>query len=204
MRSNWRCLRRGAPWPDSIILAQYSFPLLLDFRKLTLMPGQSAINSRLGRSENAHFLEQFRYTIVASQLLNGHPNLNSYNPLGAHQGPSTESLQNGEHHTLGFSLIGLCSTVLSAFAVVCLIHWVRSIIQTSSSRWVVCFAYSLIGLTLFALYAFVRRQWLQYLRTQAVDSASIFITNAQSLDAATSAAITLIQEVELVSRGYRL
>lgn len=169
-----------------------------------LMCGQSAINSRLGRSENAHFLEQFRYTIVASQLLSGHANPTSYNLSSAHHGISTESPQNGENHTLGFSLVGLCSTILSAFAVVWLIHWVRSIIQTSNSRWVVCLAYGLIGITLFALYAFVRRQWLKYIRAQAVDSASLLITNAQSLDAATSAAITLIQEVELVSRGYRL
>ena len=141
---------------------------------------------------------------MASQLLSGHANPTSYNPLGAQQGPSAESSQNESDRTLGFGLIGLCSTILSAFAVAWLIHWVRGIIQTSNSRWVVCFAYCLIGVTLFALYAFVRRQWLKYLRTQAVDSASLLITNAQSLDAASSAAITLVQEVELVSRGYRL
>lgn len=141
---------------------------------------------------------------MASQLLSGHANPASYNPLSANQENLIDSPQSGGNSNIGFSWIGICSTILGAFALVWMIHWVRIVLQTSNSRWMICLAYSLIGFTLFALYAFVRRQWLQYIRTQAVDSASLLITNAQSLDAATSAAITLIQEVELVSRGYRL
>jgi hypothetical protein len=50
----------------------------------------------------------------------------------------------------------------------------------------------------------MRRQWLQYLRQQAVEGASAVVTNLQAFEASTSSALALIQEVELVSRGYRL
>ena len=64
------------------------------------------------------------------------------------------------------------------------------------------FAFALVASV--ALYAFFRRQWPQYLRSQAVDNASSLVSNTQSLIAVTSAAVLLIQEVELVSRGYRM
>ena len=54
------------------------------------------------------------------------------------------------------------------------------------------------------LYYYFRQQWLHYLRTQAIEGASSLTTNARDFDAAASAGITLIQEVELVSRGYTL
>lgn len=53
-------------------------------------------------------------------------------------------------------------------------------------------------------YAFARRQWLKYLRHQAVDAAVLLIGNAQGFDSAASASVVFIQEVELVSRGYRM
>lgn len=53
-------------------------------------------------------------------------------------------------------------------------------------------------------YAFAKRQWLKYLRHQAVEGASELVGNAQTFDSAASASIVFIQEVELVSRGYRM
>jgi hypothetical protein len=55
-----------------------------------------------------------------------------------------------------------------------------------------------------AMYAYMRRQWLQYLRREAVECAAALVTNMQAFEASTSSALALIQEVELVSRGYRL
>ena len=55
-----------------------------------------------------------------------------------------------------------------------------------------------------AVYTYMRRQWLQYLRQEAVEGASALVTNLQAFEASTSSALALIQEVELVSRGYRL
>ena len=62
----------------------------------------------------------------------------------------------------------------------------------------------IVGLLAIALYAYARRQWLQYLRRQAIESVSRFAATVQLFEAASSSIFTLIQEVELVSRGYRM
>jgi hypothetical protein len=54
------------------------------------------------------------------------------------------------------------------------------------------------------LYAYMRRQWLQYLRQQSLSEMSEFIAKAQEFDDAAAGALSLVQEVELVSRGYRM
>lgn len=64
----------------------------------------------------------------------------------------------------------------------------------------------LIIVILFATvsYAYMRRQWLQYLRQQSLAEISDLAVKAQELDSVIAAALTLVQEVELVSRGYRM
>lgn len=54
------------------------------------------------------------------------------------------------------------------------------------------------------LYYYARRQWLHFLRVRSIDNATLLTNNAQNFDATASAAFTLIQEVELVNRGYNL
>ena len=63
---------------------------------------------------------------------------------------------------------------------------------------------NIISMAALSLYAYSRRQRLHNLRVQAVEVASSFTSTAQNFDAAASAIMTLIQEVELVSRGYRV
>lgn len=53
-------------------------------------------------------------------------------------------------------------------------------------------------------YILARRQWLKYIRNEALNVARILVGNAQNLDSVVLASVSLIQEVELVSRGYRL
>jgi Mysoin-binding motif of peroxisomes len=91
-----------------------------------------------------------------------------------------------------------------AFGLVWAIHWVRGsrTIGGASGRVAIVLIVVVVLATLG--YAYVRRQWLQYLRQQTLTETRDFISKAHGLDAATSAAVTLIQEVELVSRGYRL
>ncbi|KAK7737411.1 hypothetical protein SLS53_006484 [Cytospora paraplurivora] len=52
--------------------------------------------------------------------------------------------------------------------------------------------------------AYIRQQWLKYIREQTLAEMTTFISKAQDFDSASSAAVALVQEVELVSRGYRL
>lgn len=53
-------------------------------------------------------------------------------------------------------------------------------------------------------YAYIRRQWLQYLRQQSLTDISEFVGTAHDFNTAAAGALTLVQEVELVSRGYRM
>jgi hypothetical protein len=161
---------------------------------------QKALNSRLGRADNTRFLEQFRYIIVASQLLSEH----SYGH-GSRVGsqdevtPGTDAPQRG-----AFTLTGVVLTASLAFGLVWMIDWVRGGRESTVSTGRVTIALAiLISLSALA-YAYIRRQWLQYVRQLTLAEASNFVANAQALDGTTSAAITLIQEVELVSRGYRM
>ncbi|MCJ1389271.1 hypothetical protein MMC18_002127 [Xylographa bjoerkii] len=159
----------------------------------------SALNSRLGRTENAQFLEQFRYTIIASQLFSDHSNTTAYNSYNtAREVPAEQDLQ------INFTWKGIYLTGGGAFAFVLAIHRARSIARNYSSGWGLFLASAILALAAIALYTLFRRQYLLYVRNQAIDSATSLVENAHGLDAATSAAITLVQEVELVSRGYRI
>ncbi|KAJ5285463.1 hypothetical protein N7524_000769 [Penicillium chrysogenum] len=143
----------------------------------------SALNARLARSDNERFLEQFGYVIVASQLLNEHsaPSYTSAaDVLSAKQPSALPSL------STTFGIQGAIVTAATSFL-------------------------SLVGVLLILVpavgvffYAFAKRQWLKYLRHQAVEAAGAFIGNAQGFDSAASASVVFIQEVELVSRGYRI
>lgn len=66
----------------------------------------------------------------------------------------------------------------------------------------------LVGTILFALaffaYGLCLRQYRRYARNHAIKTTSAMVSNAQSFDSAAHAASGFIQEVELVSRGYRL
>lgn len=97
---------------------------------------------------------------------------------------------------------GVVVVALAAFACVLLLHWVRVSGLVSKRRAaLVLTLYSVLAI--FA-YLYFRRQWLRYLRRNAVDTASVLTANWQSFEVSTAAALSFIQEVELVSKGYRL
>jgi hypothetical protein len=159
---------------------------------------QKAVNSRLGRADNERFLEHFRYLIVASQLLGEQSSIRTTtfpNPAnGGGPGP--------EFKVTTISPTGAVLTAATAFTLVWLIHWSRRKSGFSKARFVIVLVVFVFVATV--SYGYVRRQWLQTLRQQAVENAAALVTNLQAFEASTSSALALIQEVELVSRGYRL
>lgn len=161
---------------------------------------QSAIHSQLGRAENAKFIEHFRYILVASQLLTEH-----YGQTEAKTIPNlSPNISPEEFKAVTTSVAGAVITASTAFALVWLIHWSRDGKTNSFHKGkvsLVLMAFVLVGTV---LYGYARRQWLLYLRQQAVTAGSTLATNLQAFNSSSAAALTLIQEVELVSRGYRL
>ncbi|KAL1854558.1 hypothetical protein Plec18170_004648 [Paecilomyces lecythidis] len=159
------------------------------------------ISSRIGRNDNERFLEQFGYLIVASQLLNEHsaPSYTSaadvLSKAPAAQLPSLSET---------FGLQGVVFTAATSFSVAWLIHWSRSKSGYGFNTRRVAVLLILLPVIVLVFYAFTRRQWLKYVRHQAVEAASVLVSNARSFDSAASASVVFVQEVELVSRGYRM
>ncbi|OJD18902.1 hypothetical protein AJ78_01086 [Emergomyces pasteurianus Ep9510] len=164
---------------------------------------KAAVSTKIGKSENERFLEQFGYAIVASQLLN-EQSAPSYSTATGLLSNNTHNPDSSGTRAASFGLRGAVFTAGASFSVVWLLHWARS---RQGSGWDVrriCILIILLLAVAIAFYAFAKRQWLKYLRRQAVEVASVLVTNAQSFDSAASASVVLIQEVELVSRGYRI
>lgn len=177
------------------------------YQCLLILILQSAIHGRFGWIENAQFLEQFRYIIVASQLLNESSNPRPYQrkepPPPADHGIAQPRHQRQNERFVP-SITGLVVTGLVAFGLAWSLRSFHSRHRMGCSASMAGFiTVSLCFLTL-AMYYYLRRQMLHNLRLQAISVASTFAINAQDFDAAAAAGLTLIQEVELVSRGYSM
>lgn len=161
-----------------------------------------AVSSRIGKRDNERFLEQFGYVIVASHLLDEY-NAASHTTAAKDAQPNTPG-----HDSISFSatvgLTGAVVTAVTSFSIVGLIHWSRSRTSTGFNPRRLVILLVVLPLVGAVFYAFARRQWLRFVRQQAVQGASNFINGAQRFDSLVSSSVLFIQEVELVSRGYRM
>ncbi|RGP76346.1 proliferating cell nuclear antigen [Fusarium sporotrichioides] len=155
----------------------------------------AAVAASIDRADNAKFLEQFRYTIIASQLLSGHSG------LGQSQIGSGGPIPSSNNQDSILSTEGIIASVLAALAVAVVLSWVLGS-GVSKKRVIflllLCAAAALLG------QVHMKRQWLRYRRSQSLSEITSFVEHSHNFDSATGAALSLIQEVELVSRGYRL
>ena len=163
----------------------------------------TVLNSTLGRADNARFLEHFRYIIVASQLLNEYLDQGSLPPTIPSHGSDGASDTDGLP-SVTTSLYGAAATAIVAFALVYLIHWARNGRHGFASKSRVALVLMVFLMVAFVGYAYVRRQWLKFLRRHAVAEITSLTANWQAFEVSASSALSLIQEVELVSKGYRL
>lgn len=103
-----------------------------------------------------------------------------------------------------FTIGGVTATATIAFAFAYAIHWIRAGKGSGSTTGRVFLVITIFwGVASFA-YAYMKRQWLQYLRLRTLSETSNFVTRSHNLNSVLVASMALIQEVELVSRGYRL
>ncbi|KAI9687255.1 MAG: hypothetical protein M1822_002298 [Bathelium mastoideum] len=163
------------------------------------------INARMGHADSRRFLEHFRYIIIASQLLNENPGPSALRPNVPQLDDPTEGLPTlRNQQILPASVAGAAVTAIGAFILVWLINWARPSPTTGLSKSRIFGVFVVLSLISIVAYIFARRQWLQSLRREAVESVSTLVTHIQGFDASTSSALLLIQEVELVARGYRV
>ncbi|TQV96794.1 proliferating cell nuclear antigen (PCNA) [Cordyceps javanica] len=159
----------------------------------------AAVAASMDRVDNEKFLEQFRYIIIASQLLSGHT-VAARRHAGA-QGlgavvDSDQALLSNE---------GIIASILGALAIAAVLSWIfghRKDSYVTKNRLIFLVALLVASGALGKVY--VRRQWLHYRREQSLSELSGFIVNSHEFDSVVEATLALVQEVELVSRGYRI
>ncbi|KAK6339807.1 hypothetical protein TWF718_009199 [Orbilia javanica] len=173
------------------------------------------LKSRLAAGENLQFVERFRYILVASQLLNEQASVANYDgrdvsslPTPSTAGPPAE--YNPFALITWFGSPGPRFYAYTAASIVILSILISYLSRGGSER-KVAFGKSRAAITLMLsmvlallVFAHLRRKRLRHLRTDAISIAEQFVENCQMFDVVVGNAITLIQEIELVSRGYRL
>ncbi|KAG7292507.1 hypothetical protein NEMBOFW57_002542 [Staphylotrichum longicolle] len=195
----------GRPMVRKRFRANIPDPLPLDMPRMNRLSSlrnsySKAVVSRIDRADNLKFIEQFRYTIVASQLLSGHSiAATQQNPLSRPK-ETPETSQNVAVPTS----TGLLATAAAALVVAWVVRWIYSGGYAHLTKKRVSFSALLLVAVAAVSQAYIRQQWLRYLRNQALCEVTTFVSRSQDFDSASSAALSLVQEVELVSRGYRL
>lgn len=160
---------------------------------------QTAVATKLDRADNSKFLEQFRYTIVASQLLSGH------SILGQHGQAQSSKIHPGSDQDPNIpTQTGLLLTAVGALGLAWFISWLYGGGYSHLTKKRVVVFVVVFGVAGVASQAYIKQQWLKYVRGQVLTEITTYVSRAQDFDSASSAAVALVQEVELVSRGYRL
>ena len=145
---------------------------------------------------NERFLEQFRYTIVASQLLSDEPK-------------PRRQIQNDPPFTQNtFSLRGALITAGISFSVAWSLHSLQKGYRTShtrSSSWSELYIYTILLLAACSvLFWFARRQYLEFVRRSAGSALGKAVASSHNYDGIAADALRFVQEVEVVSRGYEM
>lgn len=195
----------GRPMVKKRFRGQLPDPLRLDIPRTGRIGSlherySKAVASTMDGAENFKFLEQFRYTIATSQLLSGHTTLGQQHLLNrqSEASPAVQRDVNGTTST------GLMITTAVALLVAWAMNWVHSGGYSHLTKKRVLLTLGSLAVVAIFFRAYVRQQWLRHLCEQALTEATIFVSRSQDFDSASGAAAALIQEVELVSRGYRL
>jgi hypothetical protein len=161
------------------------------------------IETGLSRTEDERFVEHFRYLIIASQLLSEQSRPGSFNPLSQMNAPNVRSDDFLEGST---SLEGAIVAVAISFAVVWVIHWSTHIRSSSlASSWVrgfLAMLFVLFGLALVYIYSL--RNTSRRTHRNTTNATSGFVDHAHTFDGVISTSLKLVQEVEIVARGYEV
>ncbi|KAF2154666.1 hypothetical protein K461DRAFT_275821 [Myriangium duriaei CBS 260.36] len=157
-----------------------------------------AIDMRVGMTENTRFLDRFRYILVASQLLEESPD---HSLLQISKGPGADSLDTPV--TSGslalYTNKGAALTACIAFLTVWIFAWALSSSNKTIPAVVVL---THCALTAAVIYFHGRRQMIKYLRVQVLSAAATLVRDLQNFELSTGTSISLLQDVEVVARGY--
>ena len=160
---------------------------------------QAFVNITLDSEDNEHFLEHFRYQIIASQLLS-----DSAGSVVAPTQPSEHSPIRSPLPEVAATTTGACVAATSAFIFVWIVHSMRHDGSAKQWGWRSAFAVCLTLTLTICIWGYATRSSILHLSRSVIDATSTLTTNLQSLNSTSHSLLSLVQEVELVSRGYRM
>ena len=138
---------------------------------------------------------------MASQLLNEQSLLGSHHP----HHPATEAVTSTVDPDQSIvSIGGIITCVLGALVTSVVLTWLLGSRTPRITIARLSLLLVLLAVTFLLGQIYLRQQWLHYRREQALSEIRSFVENSRLLDVTMGAALGLIHEVELVSRGYRL
>lgn len=150
--------------------------------------GKSATQGHHQTSEQ--ILEQFRYIIIASQLLSedGPPR------------PVEHAIHAQDENLLRGAVVTATVSFLTAWS----LHWLKSRRQTIQTlSWtqlaIYCLIASFIGVS---VVLFTRWQYAKSIQKSAAASLTQLVNDSHAFDTAAGRTLRFVQEVELVARGY--
>ncbi|KAG6004208.1 hypothetical protein E4U21_001316 [Claviceps maximensis] len=182
------------------VTLQTDVPLATTALQIIRKNCSAAVVATIDRADNSKFLERFRYTIIASQLLSG-TSILGHRPV-APSIPRPAPGSDGQQFAL--STEGLLASILAAFAIAVILSWLLGNGSSYVTRKRLAFFLVLLAAAAFLGQIYMRRQWLRYRREQSLAEMMTFVSNSNDFDSASEATLSLVQEVELVSRGYRI
>lgn len=165
----------------------------------------TALSPRVSPRECSRFIDRFRYVICTSQLLSEnivHSDANKRkNELSTYQFEDGEQGKWDSRKAAKYWMgSGGCIVLISMMIVWALRSSNRGIPSTAKS------SATLVLALLLALYLYAqsRRAYTRHLHHKAATLIQNMVSHCQNFDYTTCRMITLIQEVELVSRGYKI
>lgn len=163
---------------------------------------QAAMSVQVSASENDRFLDKFRYSIIASQLLDHEINPSNGTQFSIPLGGKEAAQYHAEN---SYSLQGVAVTTVIAFFAAWILHGARGSSHQSAIHWLNG-GNLLVFLVVVAIvmYGYARRKVSQRVRQVAVSALSDLISQSQALSHVARSAVGLVQEVEIVSRGYEM
>ncbi|KOS16737.1 hypothetical protein ESCO_004806 [Escovopsis weberi] len=162
----------------------------------------AAVAARLERSDTTKFLEQFRYAIIASQLLSSHSIVGRRLPVPNAPGAPGAPPPRPRGQSL-YSTEGIGASVLAALGLAVVVSWVLA--SSSLFPWRrIAVLLVLVAVSALVGQVYTRHKSLSDRRDEALFEISSFVSSSQDFDSATEATLSLVQEVELVSRGYQI
>ncbi|KHN95266.1 Proliferating cell nuclear antigen, PCNA [Metarhizium album ARSEF 1941] len=160
----------------------------------------AAVVASIDRADNSKFLEQFRYTIIASQLLSGISIL-GHRPTA----PGVPGADAGDEHDQSLlATEGILASILAALTIAVILSWLLGSTPLHVTRKRLAFLLVLLVAGFFLGKIYMRRQRLRNKRKQSLAEVATFVSNSNDFDSASEATLSLVQEVELISRGYRI